>query len=147
YNSSFVVMVCLLSYAVEDGASAPVRTRSSAKPGSSRREPRLRGSGARARRRGSVGEPRVPPRQSWSCQLHFLEREAGAVVRDAEDRCRPADAVAVDVTGTCGVDDRVHDTLGDLVADDEDQIRLRQEPGLEDPPAVLVRDPFLAAVT
>ena len=45
-----------------------------------------------------------------------------------------------------GVDDRVLDVLGDLVADDEDQVCLGQEPRLEDAPAVLVCDPLFAAV-
>ena len=37
-------------------------------------------------------------------------------------------------------------SVGDLVADDERQVRLRQEARLEHAPAVLVRDPALAAV-
>src|SRR5207249_5343305 len=40
-----------------------------------------------------------------------------------------------------------HDALGDLVTDDEDQVRLRQEPRLEDPAAVLVGDALLPAVS
>jgi hypothetical protein len=67
-------------------------------------------------------------------------------VGDAEHGRQPADPVAVDVAGARRVDDRVHDVLGDLVADDEGQVRLRQEPRLEDAAAVLVRDALLAPV-
>ena len=62
------------------------------------------------------------------------------------DRCRPDDAVTGLVAAAGGIGDRVHDGLGLLVVDDEDEHRLREEAGLEDPPAVLVRYPALPAV-
>ena len=45
------------------------------------------------------------------------------------------------------VDDRADHVADDVVGDDEHELRLGQEPRLEDPAAVLVRDAALAAVT
>ena len=59
---------------------------------------------------------------------------------------RPDDPVARLVAAARGVGDRRDDGLGALVLDDEREQRLRQEPRLEDAPAVLVRDAALAPV-
>src|SRR6266571_3364825 len=85
----------------------------------------------------------VPPaiRRSWflGTDLHPLELQTRPVVRDVRDGRRPDDPVARLVAAARRVDDRRDDAVGLLLRDDEDEQRLRQEPGLEDPPAVLVR--------
>src|SRR5947209_7390851 len=80
-------------------------------------------------------------------RLHLLERHPGAVVDDVRDLRLPAQTVARLVPAPGGVGDRVLDRVGDLVADEERQKRLRQEPRLEHAASVLVRDPTLAPVT
>src|SRR3954449_2638650 len=83
-----------------------------------------------------------------SCfDIEFLQWCAGAVVGDAADGCRPAEAVAGLVAAPRGVDDRGDDLVDDLVADDEHEQRLRQEARLEHAPPVLVRDAPFASVT
>ena len=78
--------------------------------------------------------------------LHRLEPHAGAVVRDVSDVGRPDDPVARLVAAAGRVGDRVDDRARDLVGDDEGQQSFRQEPGLEDPSPVLVRDSAPAAM-
>src|SRR5215217_1109264 len=80
-------------------------------------------------------------------RLHLLQGHPRPVVSDVLDGRRPDEPVARLVAAARGVDDRVHDVVRDLVGDDEDQHRLRQEARLEDAPPVLVRDAALAAVT
>src|SRR5258708_35032765 len=72
---------------------------------------------------------------------------AGAVVHDVLDGCRPDEAVARLVAALRCVDDRGDDAVHDRVGDDEDEQRFRQEPRLENAPAVLVRNAPLATVT
>src|SRR5712691_3203626 len=86
--------------------------------------------------------------RSWflGTDLHLLQLATRPVMDDVRDLRRPHEAVTRLVTGACGVDDRLDDLLRELVLDDEDQQRLRQEPRLEHPPAVLVRDAALPAV-
>src|SRR4051812_19227807 len=85
--------------------------------------------------------------RSWSdTELHLLQAAAGAVVRDLPHRRRPADPVAALVPAPGRVDDRLEHGVHELVRDDEDEQRLRQEPRLEDAAAVLVRDAALAPV-
>src|SRR6267378_4280547 len=82
-----------------------------------------------------------------SClDIEFLQWCAGAVVHDVVDGGDPAEAVARLVTAARRVDDGRDHVVDDLVRDDEDEHRLRQEPRLEDPAAVLVRDAALATV-
>ena len=50
------------------------------------------------------------------------------------------------MAGAGGVRDRVEHLLGELVRDDERQMRLREESRLEDAPPVLVGDATLLAV-
>src|SRR5437868_8391290 len=78
--------------------------------------------------------------------LHLLEPKPGAVVDDVLDLRLPAQPVAGLVPAARGVGDRMLDRIRDLVADEEGQVRLRQEPRLEHAPAVLVGDPALTAV-
>src|SRR5690348_2452201 len=78
--------------------------------------------------------------------LHLLECASRAVVDDVVDGARPDDPVAGLVAAARGVDDRGDDAAGDRVADDERELRLRQEARLEDTAAVLVRHTALAAV-
>ena len=61
------------------------------------------------------------------------------------DTRRPHESVPRLVAATRRVDDRGDDTLGAVGLDDEDQQCLRQEPRLEDPSAVFVRDAALTA--
>ena len=75
---------------------------------------------------------------SSDCPVRLCVTLSTGVVQD--------DPVARLVPAAGSVDDRRHDLLGHVVADDEGEHRLRQEPRLEDPPAVLVRDPALPAV-
>src|SRR5215210_1255665 len=79
--------------------------------------------------------------------LRALERQAGAVVRDVLDPSRPDEPVAVVVAAARRVGHACCDRAGQLVGDHEREQRLRQEARLEHAPAVLVRDPALAAVT
>src|SRR5437763_395004 len=81
-----------------------------------------------------------------SSDLHLLQRHAGAVVHHVRDRRRPHEPVARLVSAASGIGDRRHDAVHQVVLDDEEQQRLRQEARLEDAPAVLVRDPALPAV-
>src|SRR5437588_1703134 len=87
-------------------------------------------------------------RRSWflGTDFHLLELQTRPVVRDTLDGREPDDSVARLVAAARRVDDRRDDSLGLLVRDDEDEQRLRQEPRLEDPSAVLVRNAALAAV-
>src|SRR4051812_10189866 len=78
--------------------------------------------------------------------LHLLEQPTRAVVDDVVDLRLPAEPVAGVVPAARGVADGVLHGVRDLVADEERQHRLRQEPALEDAPAVLVGDPALPAV-
>src|SRR4051794_36560691 len=86
--------------------------------------------------------------RSWflGTDLHLPEFPSGPVVADALDRRRPDDPVTRLVTGAGRVDDRAHHSLRPVGGDDEDEHCLRQEPRLEDPAAVLVRDSALLAV-
>src|SRR3954454_22078075 len=79
-------------------------------------------------------------------RLHLLQAHPGSVVGDVLDRCRTGDPVAGLVAAACGVGDRVHDAVDDLLGDDEHEQRLRQEARLEHAPPVLVRDAALAPV-
>src|SRR5207245_1107612 len=76
----------------------------------------------------------------------LVQARARSAVHDVLDPARPDQAVARLVAAPCRVDDRVNDRLRDPVLDDEREHGLRQEPRLEEPPAVLVRDAALAAV-
>src|SRR6266850_1880555 len=87
----------------------------------------------------------IPTRRSCF-DIEFLQWCAGAVVHDVADGRDPAEAVARLVAASRGVDDRRDHVVGDLVRDDEDEHRLRQESRLENPAAVLVRDAALATV-
>src|SRR6476469_778188 len=78
--------------------------------------------------------------------LHLLQGHPRPVVGDVLDGRRPDEAVARLVAAARGVDDRMHDSVRDVVRDDEDEHRLRQEARLEDAPPVLVRDAALAPV-
>src|SRR5262249_60020034 len=78
--------------------------------------------------------------------LHLLELASGAVVRHAFDRRAPHDPVARLVAAPRRVADRSDDRLGEVVLDEEDQQRLRQEARLEHATAVLLRDAALASV-
>src|SRR4051812_44755062 len=78
--------------------------------------------------------------------LHLLQAHPGPVVGDVLDGRRPDDPVARLVAAARGVGDRPHDPVDDLLGDDEDEQRLRQEARLEHAPAVLVRDAPLAPV-
>src|SRR5207247_808913 len=78
--------------------------------------------------------------------LHLLELASRAVVHHAVDARAPHDPVARFVAAPGGVADHRGDVVGDLVLDEEDQQRLRQEARLEHTTAVLVRDAALPAV-
>src|SRR5579884_2173346 len=78
--------------------------------------------------------------------LHLLEAAPRAVVRDGRHRRLPDDPVAGVVSASRGVADRRAHVVCDLVPDDEDEQRLRQEARLEHAPPVLVRDAALPAV-
>src|SRR3954463_14859785 len=90
--------------------------------------------------------------------LHLLQPQSGPVVDDVRDDLLPHDPVARLVAAPRRVRDgglfaaprRVRDgglpRVRDLVADEEGQDGLRQEPRLEHTPAVLVRDAALPAV-
>src|SRR5438128_5707905 len=86
--------------------------------------------------------------RSWflGTDLHLPESPSRPVVADALDGRPPDDSVARLVARARCVHDRVHDRVGHVGRDDEDEHRLRQEPRLEDAAAVLVRDPTLLAV-
>src|SRR5579884_2755724 len=86
---------------------------------------------------------------SWllGTDLRLLQPPARAVVHHVLDPRGPDEAVARLVAAPRGIDDRVDDELLQPVLDDEDEERLRQEPRLEDAPAVLVRHAALPAVT
>src|SRR5207237_10734118 len=68
--------------------------------------------------------------------LHLLEPASRAVVDDGVDRRAPDDPVARLVAAARRVADHRGDLLGDLVPDEEDQDRLRQEARFEPPTAV-----------
>src|SRR3954469_3219123 len=72
----------------------------------------------------------IPTRRSCF-DIEFLQWCSGAVVHDAVDGCHPAQSVAGLVAAPRGIDDRRHHVIGDLVGDDEDEQRFRQEPRLE----------------
>src|SRR3954469_2770619 len=82
-----------------------------------------------------------------SClDIELLQRCSGAVVHDIADGRDPTEAVTRLVAAARGVDDCPGHDIDDVVGDDEHEQRLRQEPRLEDAPAVLVRDAALASV-
>src|ERR671936_2419704 len=68
-------------------------------------------------------------------------------MRDVLDAGRPHEAIPGLVAAARRVDDRIGDRRRELVTDDERQVRLRQEPRLEDASAILVRDAALPTVT
>src|SRR5438067_9803903 len=78
--------------------------------------------------------------------LHLLQLASGAVVDDVVDGAAPDDPVAGLVAAACGITDHGGDLVGDLVLDEEDQERLREEARLEHATAVLVGDTALAAM-
>src|SRR5437867_1441761 len=78
--------------------------------------------------------------------LHLLQPEPRAVVHHVVDGTPPDNPVAGLVTAPRRIRDHRRDVVGDLVLDEEDQERLRQEARLEHATAVLVRDAALAAV-
>src|SRR5436309_8117518 len=78
--------------------------------------------------------------------LHLLQPASGAVVDDVVDGAAPDDPVAGLMAAARGIADHGGDLVGDLVLDEEDQERLREEARLEHATAVLVRDAALAAV-
>src|SRR5438477_1509843 len=67
--------------------------------------------------------------RSWflTTDFHLLQALARAVVHDVGHGRRPDDPVARLVAAPGRVDDGSHDLLADLVLDDEDEHRLRQE--------------------
>src|SRR5207237_3988269 len=79
--------------------------------------------------------------RSWflGTDFHLLQALARLVVSDLSDRRRPDQPVARLVAAARGRDDRRDDRIRLVVGDDEDEHRLRQEPGLEDAAAILVR--------
>src|SRR5439155_3398273 len=79
-------------------------------------------------------------------RLHLLEPASRAVVHHVVDSTAPHDPVTGFVSAPRRVGDHRSDVVGDLVLDEEDQERLRQEARLEHATAVLVRDAALAAV-
>src|SRR3954453_7883362 len=81
------------------------------------------------------------PRSLLDTCLHLLELQTGPVVDDVRYRRLPHEPVARLVAAPRRVRDRGLDGIGDLVPDEEGQDGLRQEPGLEHPPAILMRDP------
>src|SRR4051794_33764664 len=87
--------------------------------------------------------------RSWflGTDPHLPQPHPGPVVRDVADGGRPDEAVARLVARARRVDDRRDHLLRPVVVDDERQVRLGQEPRLEDAAPVLVRDPALAPVT
>src|SRR6476469_961790 len=72
--------------------------------------------------------------------LHLLQPASGPVVDDVIDMALPDDSVTRLVTAPRGIGDRCRDALCDLVLDEEDQQRLREEARLEHATAVFVRD-------
>src|SRR5690242_14258640 len=86
--------------------------------------------------------------RSWFLGIDgdLLHARAGPVVCDVRDRRDPHEAVARLVSAPSGIDDRSDDVVDDRVLDDEDELRLRQEPRLEDATAVLVCDAALLPV-
>src|SRR3954452_10370563 len=81
---------------------------------------------------------------SRSC---FVTCDPRSIVGDVRHRCGPDEAVARLVAAARGVGDRGDDLVDDVVLDDEQQQRLREEPRLEDAASVLVRHAPLATVT
>src|SRR5436190_11415663 len=73
-------------------------------------------------------------------RLHLLQPAPRPVVRHTLDAYVPHDSVARRVAAPGRVADHRGDLLGDLVLDEEDQERLRQEARFEHTTAVLVRD-------
>src|SRR3954471_13110916 len=69
----------------------------------------------------------IPTRRSCF-DIEFLQWRAGAVADRGVDGRHPAEPVAGLVAALRGVDDRRDDVVGDRVADDEHEQRLRQEP-------------------
>src|SRR5438094_398938 len=67
-------------------------------------------------------------RSCFDMELHLLPAAPGAVVCDPSHRGDPTEAVARLLAAPRGVRDRLDDVVDDLVRDDEDQHRLRQEP-------------------
>src|SRR3954470_7158645 len=78
-------------------------------------------------------------------ELHLLETTAGAVVRHASHRRRPADPVSAVVAAARRIDDRVEHRVHELVRHDEHEERLGEKARLEHAAAVLVRDAALAS--
>src|SRR6266516_1892864 len=79
--------------------------------------------------------------------LHLLEACSCAVVPDVRDRAGPAEAVARLVAAVSGVHHRPDHVADEVIGDDEDELRLREEARFEDPSPILVRDAALAPVT
>src|SRR3954453_18123997 len=86
--------------------------------------------------------------RSWflGTDTDLLQLRPRPVVGRVRDLRGPAEAVPRLVAAPRRVDDRVDDERRQTVIDDEDPQRLRQEPRLEDPAAVLVRHAALTAV-
>src|SRR6266702_3164274 len=83
--------------------------------------------------------------RSWFLTIDgdLLQARSCAVVGDMRHGADPDEPVARFVPAACRIGDGRDDVVGDRIADDEDEQRLRQEPLLEDPAAVLVRDAAL----
>src|ERR1700712_5767965 len=79
-------------------------------------------------------------------RLYLLQARAPSVVHEVRDGARPAEAVAGFVAAVRSVDDRSDHVADDRVRDDEEELRLGQEPRLEDAAAGFVRDAALSAV-
>src|SRR4051812_43340114 len=79
--------------------------------------------------------------------VDLLQLPSGPVVDDVPDVRLPDEPVARLVAAPGRIRDRERDLVRDLVADEERQVRLRQEAGLEHPTAVLVGDPALPSMT
>src|SRR3954470_19956357 len=86
--------------------------------------------------------------RSWflGTEVHLLEPSGRPRVGDVLDRCRPDDPVAGFAAAPGGVRNRRGDRLRLRLVRDKDEQCFREKPGLEHAPAVLVRDPALAAV-
>src|SRR5437764_14249964 len=79
-------------------------------------------------------------------RLHLLQAAPRTVVDHVVDGAAPDDPVAGVMAAPRGIADHGGYVVGDLVPDEEDQERLREEARLEHATAVLVCDAPLAAV-
>src|SRR5580765_1854720 len=86
------------------------------------------------------------PRSLLDTCLHLLQLHAGPVVDDVDDGGLPHEPVARFVAAARRVGHGGLDCVCDVVADEEGQDGLRQEPRLEHTTAVLVCDAALPAV-